>query len=170
MRFNKLFFVIVVGIVLWGCHPAKLSTADAQFERGEYFAAADTYRRVYNKTSASKERALRGRVAYSLGTCYRILNSSPRAAAAFQNAIRYNYPDSTAYLYLATELHKQGKYTDAIKNYEKYLEIVPNDLRAVNGLKGCELGIQQKESPTRYVVKKQIFSTLDAVSVVPCLR
>ena len=82
------------------------------------------------------------------------MNSSPRAAAAFQNAIRYNYPDSTAYLYLATELHKQGKYTDAIKNYEKYLEIVPNDLRATNGLKGCELGLQQKENPTRYVVKK----------------
>ncbi|MBR2476203.1 MAG: OmpA family protein [Bacteroidaceae bacterium] len=154
MRFNKVVFVILVCIGLWGCHPAKLSTADAQFERGEYFAAADTYRRVYNKTSASKERTLRGRIAYSLGTCYRILNSSPRAAAAYQNAIRYNYPDSTAYLYLATELHKQGKYTDAIKNYEKYLEIVPNDLRATNGLKGCELGLQQKENPTRYVVKK----------------
>ena len=56
MRFNKVVFVILVCIGLWGCHPAKLSTADAQFERGEYFAAADTYRRVYNKTSASKER------------------------------------------------------------------------------------------------------------------
>ena len=102
MRFFQGALAIIVIISLWGCHPAKLSTADAQFERGEYFAAADTYRRVYNKTSASKERLLRGRIAYSMGTCYRILNSSPRAAAAYQNAIRYNHPDSTAYLYLAT--------------------------------------------------------------------
>lgn len=153
---RTLFAICSITLVLflWGCHPAKLSTADAQFERGEYFAAADTYRKVYNKTSASKERALRGRIAYSLATCYRILSSSPRAAAAYQNAIRYDYPDSTAYLYLATEQQKQGKYADAIKNYEKYLSLSPNDLRAVNGLEGCEFGLEQKESPTRYIVKK----------------
>ncbi|MBQ7818207.1 MAG: OmpA family protein [Bacteroidales bacterium] len=146
--------LLVLIIVLQACHPAKLSTADAQFKRGEYFAAAETYRKVYNKTSASKERALRGRIAYSLATCYRFLNSSPRAAAAYQNSIRYGYPDSTAYLYLATEQHKQGKYADAIKNYEKYLSFSPDDIRAKNGLKGCEFGLEQKEHPTRYIVKR----------------
>lgn len=146
--------LLVLIIVLQACHPAKLSTADAQFKRGEYFAAAETYRKVYNKTSASKERALRGRIAYSLATCYRLLNSSPRAAAAYQNSIRYGYPDSTAYLYLATEQHKQGKYADAIKNYEKYLTFSPDDIRAKNGLKGCEFGLEQKEHPTRYIVKR----------------
>ncbi|MBR5324739.1 MAG: OmpA family protein [Muribaculaceae bacterium] len=154
MRFIQGTLVILFILFLWGCNPAKLSTADAQAERGEYFAAADTYRKVYNKTSASKERALRGRIAYSMGTCYRLLNSSPRAAAAYQNAIRYNYPDSTAYLYLATELHKQGKYSEAIKSYETFLSLSPNDKRAINGIKGCELGIKQKENPTRFVVKK----------------
>ena len=146
--------LLVLIIVLQACHPAKLSTADAQFKRGEYFAAAETYRKVYNKTSASKERALRGRIAYSLATCYRFLNSSPRAAAAYQNSIRYGYPDSTAYLYLATEQHKQGKYADAIKNYEKYLSFSPDDIRAKKGLKGCEFGLEQKEHPTRYIVKR----------------
>ena len=154
MRFFQGALVIFVIISLWGCHPAKLSTADAQAKRGEYFAAAETYRKVYNKTSATKERALRGRIAYSLGTCYRILSSSTRAAAAYQNAIRYNYSDSTAYLYLATELQKQGKYSEAIKNYESYLALSPDDTRAINGIKGCELGLRQKENPTRYVVKK----------------
>lgn len=146
--------LLILIIVLQACHPAKLSTADAQFKRGEYFAAAETYRKVYNKTSASKERALRGRIAYSLATCYRLLNSSPRASAAYQNSIRYGYPDSTAYLYLATEQHKQGKYADAIKNYEKYLTFSPDDMRAKNGLKGCEFGLEQKEHPTRYIVKR----------------
>lgn len=146
--------LLVLVMVLQACHPAKLSTADAQFKRGEYFAAAETYRKVYNKTSASKERALRGRIAYSMATCYRLLNSSPRATAAYQNSIRYGYPDSTAYLYLATEQHKQGKYADAIKNYAKYLSFSPDDIRAKNGLKGCEFGLEQKEHPTRYIVKR----------------
>lgn len=152
-QISNLSLLILI-IVLQACHPAKLSTADAQFKRGEYFAAAETYRKVYNKTSASKERALRGRIAYSMATCYRLLNSSPRAAAAYQNSIRYGYPDSTAYLYLATEQHKQGKYADAIKNYEKYLTFSPDDMRAKNGLKGCVFGLEQKEHPTRYIVKR----------------
>ena len=154
MRFIQGTLAILLIAVLWGCSPAKLSTADAQAERGEYFDAAETYRKVYNKTSASKDRALRGRIAYSMATCYRILNSSTRAAAAYQNAIRYNYPDSTAYLYLATEQQKQGKYAEAIKNYETYLSLTPNDLRAINGIKGCNFGLKQKEHPTRFVVKK----------------
>lgn len=152
--FRNIAYVLFAAVILAGCHPAKLSTADAQFKRGEYFAAADTYRKVYNKTSAKKERPLRGRIAYSLGTCYRLLSSSPRASAAYQNAIRYAYPDSSSYFYLASELHKQGKYPEAIKNYDKYLTFVPGDKRSLDGIKGCEFGIAQKKNPTRFVVKR----------------
>ncbi|MEG2163694.1 MAG: OmpA family protein [Bacteroidales bacterium] len=154
MKFRNFTYILLAMIVFAGCHPAKLSTADAQFKRGEYFVAADTYRKVYNKTSAKKERPLRGRIAYSMGSCYRLLNSSPRATAAYQNAIRYDYPDSSSYFYLAGELHKQGKYPDAIKNYEKYLTFLPGDKRSLDGIKGCEFGIKQKEHPTRFVVKR----------------
>ena len=33
---------------LGGCRGAKLSVANEQFERGEYFEAQKTYRKVYN--------------------------------------------------------------------------------------------------------------------------
>lgn len=86
-------------LLVYGCG-AKLSTANAQYERGEYFAAAATYRKVYNKTPA-KERAKRGQIAFRIGECNRRLNAAPRSAAGYQNAVRYNYPDSMALFYLA---------------------------------------------------------------------
>ena len=146
--------LFLLGWLFTGCNSAKLSTAEGQFRRGEYFAAAATYRKVYNKTSPRKERALRGKIAFRMATCYRMLNSAPRCAGAYQNAIRYHYPDSTAYLYLGRAFQMQGKYKDAIKNYDLYLEKKPDDPLALNGKKGCELAVELKAKPTRYVVKR----------------
>ena len=139
-------------LLVYGCG-AKLSTANAQYERGEYFAAAATYRKVYNKTPA-KERAKRGQIAFRIGECHRRLNAAPRSAAGYQNAVRYNYPDSMALFYLARAQQMQGKYKDAQKNYEAFLALKPDDSRARNGLRGCQLASEWKASPTRYVVKR----------------
>ena len=49
-----------------GCRGAKLSDADAQLERGEYFDASKTYRKIYNKLTKREERPLRGEVAYKM--------------------------------------------------------------------------------------------------------
>lgn len=146
-----LFSVILLSLV-YGCG-AKLSTANAQYERGEYFAAATTYRKVYNKTPA-KERAKRGQIAFRIGECYRRLNAAPRSAAGYQNAVRYDYPDSTALFYLARAMQMQGKYKEAQKNYEAFLALKPDDRMAENGLQGCEAAPGWKASPTRYVVKR----------------
>ena len=89
-------------------------------ERGEFFNAAKTYRAVYNKLSPKNERELRGVVAYRLATCYRRLNQAPRASAAYQNAIRYEYPDSMAFYYLGRSLQAEGKYNPAIDAYTAF--------------------------------------------------
>lgn len=143
--------LLLVGLT--GCKTPKLSKADEQFARGEYFDASKTYRAVYNKLSSREDRELRGRVAYSLATCYRRLNQQARASAAYQNAIRYDYPDSTAYYYLGRSLQAEGKYQPAIDNYQKFLEYVPDDMLAKEGIKGCRMAIRQKsEKKSRYKV------------------
>ena len=147
-----LLFSVVLLSLVYGCG-AKLSTANAQYERGEYFAAATTYRKVYNKTPA-KERAKRGQIAFRIGECYRRLNAAPRSAAGYQNAVRYDYPDSTALFYLARAMQMQGKYKEAQKNYNAFLTLKPDDRMAENGLRGCEAAPGWKASPTRYVVKR----------------
>ncbi|MCH5329222.1 MAG: OmpA family protein, partial [Coprobacter sp.] len=155
MKTGRVFlvFVLFAGLLV-SCAGGKLGTADAQFARGEYFDAAATYRKIYAKTSPRKERALRGKIAFKMATCYRRMNAASRAAGAYQNAIRYRYPDSTAYFYLARSLQMQGKYKDAIKNYQQFLEYKPNDVLSRNGIKGCELAPEWKKNPTRYVVRR----------------
>ena len=151
LKYLTLFAGCLLLLAAAGCG-AKLSTAHAQYERGEYFAAAATYRKVYNKTSP-KDKPVRAQIAFRIGECYRRLNSAPRAAAGYQNAVRYKYPDSIAVYYLARELHMQGKYKDARKHYAAFLDYKPGDRLALNGVRGCDAAIEWKAAPTRYVVK-----------------
>ena len=97
---------------------------------------------------------LRGEIAFKMAECYRRINMAPRSSAAYQNAIRYDYPDSMALFYLARSQQYEGKYKEAIKNYQAYLETNPQSSLAKNGIRGCNLAQQWKKTPTRYIVKK----------------
>ncbi|MGL4292680.1 MAG: OmpA family protein [Bacteroidales bacterium] len=149
-----ILLISIVFLFAFSCNTARLSTADAQFDRGEYFEAANTYRKVYNKTSATKERKLRGSIAAKMGICYELLNIPSRATASFTNAIRYQNSDSTLILHLARNQHKEGKYREAIRNYVLYQEKNPNSELATNGHKGSFLAQEWKENKTRYQVRK----------------
>ncbi len=141
-------------IFLAGCKPSKLSVANEQFERGEYYNAAQTYRKVYNKLTKRDERPLRGQVAYQMGTCYRRLNQAERAAASYQNAIRYEYPDSMVYYWLGRSQQAAGRYQPAIDAYVTYMEWHPGDVLAQEGVDGCRLAIASRQRPkTRYIVR-----------------
>ena len=70
------------------------------------------------------------------------------------NAIRYDYPDSTVYLRMGQMLQKTGRYPEAIKNYDIYMENDPSNLLAINGIQGCELAPGWKKNPTRYEVRR----------------
>lgn len=156
-----LFAAVMVAAALSGCKSAKLSEADAQMDRGEYYDASVTYRKIYNKLTRREERPLRGEVAYKLATCYRKLNMSSRAAAAYQNAIRYEYPDSMAFLYLGKSQQAEGKYAPAIQAYTTFLEWQPDNLLAKEGIKGCRQAIAAKsKKKSRYIVKNaKIFNS-----------
>ena len=91
-------FAVVAG--LDSCKSVKLKDADEQLERGEFNDAAKTYRKIYNRLTKREDRPLRGEVAYKLAECHRRLNQASRAAASYQNAIRYQYPDSMAYYWV----------------------------------------------------------------------
>ena len=147
------FAVIILSLLFTGCKGAKLSVADEQMARGEYYDASKTYRKVYNKLTKKEQRGQRGEVAFKMAECHRKLNQSGRAVAAYQNAIRYGYPDSTAQLHLAEMLHAEGKYAAAISAYKEFLMQAPNSIEAQNGLAGSEMALAQKGKTSRYIVK-----------------
>ena len=157
----KRILYIVVGLLLasvslslTSCKGPKLKDADEAYDRGEYFDAATIYRKLYNIYNRKEDAWLRGELAYQLGMCHLKLNQGNRAAAAFQNAIRYEYDDSTALLRLAQAQQREGQYAAAIKNYQEYLEYDPDNWEALVGIRGCELAPQWKEEGSRYIVKQ----------------
>ncbi|MDE6489150.1 MAG: OmpA family protein, partial [Paramuribaculum sp.] len=153
----KKFYIIALLSLLtsafFSCRGPKLAAADEQMARGEYFDASKTYRKIYNKLTKKEDRTLRGEVAFKMAGAHRKLSQWSRAAAAYQNAIRYGYPDSTAQLRLAQMLHAEGKYNDAVRYYEEYLMRSPASAEAVVGLEGARWAAENKNNPTRYVVK-----------------
>ena len=155
---KRLLFYInialaVIAVGLTGCRGAKLSDANEQYARGEYYDASNTYRKIYNKLTKREERELRGEVAFKMGECYRRLNMSARASAAYQNALRYHYPDSMAIFYMAQSQHNEGKYAQAIKSYEEFLTKVPKYRLAEDGIRGCRNALKLRQNPTRYIVR-----------------
>ena len=135
------------------CKTAKMKDADEALERGEYNDAAGIYRKLYNKYKHRDDRWLRGEVAFKMGLCHKALNQGSRAAAAFQNALRYEYEDSSAFLYLAEAQQRLGHYKEAIDNYNRYLEIKPGHWQALNGISGCQQAPKWKKEGSRYIVK-----------------
>lgn len=147
-----LIITLITGALLSGCGGPKLATADEQMARGEYYDASKTYRKIYNKLTKKEEREIRGKVAYKMAECHRMLSQNARAAAAYQNALRYGQTDSLLHLHLAQTLHADGKYAAAIKEYEAYLKVNPRNQLAADGLAGARAALEKKPG-SRYVVK-----------------
>ena len=146
-----------VGVTLWlaGCSAeSNVKKGDKFYAIGEYFEAGAEYRKAYMRTPPN-DRAKRGERAYKAADCYRRINYTARAMGSYQNAVRYNYPDSIAFFYLAEMQRKNGDYKKAAKNYEIYLQYKPDDVLARNGLQSCTLAPIWKKHPTLYSIKKE---------------
>ena len=142
-------------MMIWimpGCSvQKKIKRADRKFAIGEYYTAGDIYKQCYRRLSTKKDRELKGYVAYRQGECYRLINNQ-RATNAYNNALRckYQLKDSTVYLHYAQALQYQGKYKDAIKNYELYLEKHPDSYVAQAGKYACGKIDEWKKQGSRY--------------------
>ena len=129
---------------------ARIKKADKKYAIGEYYEAGEIYRQTYRRIS-TKDKALRARVAFMQGESHRILNNN-KAVSAYKNAIRNNYPDSLVYLHYAQVLQYQGKYKEAIKQYDIYLLNHPNDYVAQAGKYACVQVETWKKETSRYKV------------------
>lgn len=129
---------------------ARIKKADKKYAIGEYYEAGEIYRQTYRRIS-TKDKALRARVAFMQGESHRILNNN-KAVSAYKNAIRNNYLDSLVYLHYAQVLQYQGKYKEAIKQYDIYLLTHPNDYVAQAGKYACMQVETWKKETSRYKV------------------
>ena len=149
-----IFITLLLSIAAVACSSEKAIRKGDKFAAiMEYHEAAKEYKKAYRQISP-KERPKRAEVAWKMGECYRKGNSAVFAAAAYQNAVRYGYPDSTALLYLADALLEKGDYKASEKNYTAFLEKAQDNRMAQIGLQSAMQSAEWKKNPNRYIVKK----------------
>ncbi|MCD8285318.1 MAG: tetratricopeptide repeat protein, partial [Prevotellaceae bacterium] len=152
---RKTLYASALALLLCGCgSDNNVKKGDKFFAIGEYYDAAAEYKKAYSHTKI-KDKPKRGERAWKMAECYRRINFSAKALGAYQNAIRYLYPDSSAVLHLAQMQQRQGDYKSAAKTYQAFLDSVPGDPLATSGLQGCIQAQIWKSRPTNYTVKKE---------------
>lgn len=158
MRRTYIILHTVIVVTLFASCGADnaMKKGDKFYALGEYFDASTQYKKAYSATPA-KERATRGKRALKLAECYRRINYTQKAIAAYNNAIRYKQADSLTHLRLAQQLMKTGNYKEAAKNFEIALDSMPGSKLAVTGLSAARLAPQWKEAGSQYTVKRENF-------------
>ena len=167
---NLHIYILSALILLLGaCKRLKMEDIDLKFAEGKYFESAEEYRKLYRQTSPKKrdERAI---VALKMAETYRLVNNPARANVGYANALRYNAQDSTLHLQYARSLHKVGDYKQAAAQYEKFLELFPDNQFAINGLEGTKLASEWRKSPTLHNVKRvTLFEQHKGIEFAPAL-
>ncbi|MCI7088460.1 MAG: OmpA family protein [Prevotella sp.] len=149
---------ILVWVLVWtlaSCGAdAYMKKGDQYLAIGEYFDAAEQYKKAYTNTP-TKERTTRGQRAKKLAECYRRINFSQKAIAAYNNVIRYNQADSLTHLRLAQQLMKTGNYRQAEKAFAIAADSLPQSKIVKNGLLSAKNATQWKKDGSAYTVKRE---------------
>ena len=152
MRFIRIVFLFIATIAISMSSFAQgkqLKKAAAAFEQFEFHKAMDYYKRAYSKSS---DRTQKIEMSFRLAECARRIGNYRQAESYYKRTIKMRYEDPIALLYLGMMQRNLGKYEDAIKTFELYMEKVPEDIRAQEAIVACELGIEWVDNPSRYAV------------------
>ena len=167
----KNYWLLAIGCCLLalttGCGSADqaVKKGDKFYALGEYFDAANQYKKAYSQTPP-KQRALRGQRALKMAECYRRINYTQKAIAAYNNAVRYKQEDSLTHLYLGQQLMKNGSYKEAAKAFQTFLDSAGNyafsdshnyELLARTGLRSAQQAPAWKQEGSAYTVKRENF-------------
>ena len=157
-KLSNIIVTAVCALLLVSCGADQaMKKGDKFFAVGEYYDAAEQYRKAYTQTP-SKERKTRGERALKLAECYRRINMTNKAIAAYSNAVRYKQADSLTQFYLGQLHMRNGNYKEAEKHFKMATDSLPmNDEHwklAENGLKSARMANQWRKEGSAYTVKR----------------
>lgn len=154
MMVKRISIALTLVIVCASCSlTSRIQKADKKFALGEYYRAADMYRKVYPQVP-SKNKKLKGSVAYKMGRTYFLLENNTKAETSFKNAVKYGSKDTLVYYYYAEALRSNGKYKEALAMYKKQAEISGNLSIITSGITSCNKAMEEWKKATRFVVSK----------------
>ena len=156
MRITKfLLIAIIAGLFSINASAQKdhLAEANLAYDAKEYFKAITLMKKAYSK---EKDKANKAEIIFKTAESYRFVNDIKQAETWYRKGIKIKYPENKIQLYYADALKANGKFEDAIVEYEKYAELAPEDPRGKNGAEACALAQKWIDNPSRYVVENEV--------------
>lgn len=152
---NRMRFYTTLGVIL--CFSVavfpqkkKLEKADKAFYAGEYTVAIDLYKNAY---TALNENDLKTYACMHVADCYRLTNLNEQAELWYKKAFKRGYSDPMAILNLAYVLKVNQKYDQALGEYRRFKQAVPDDQRGTEGILSCEKAKEWLDNPGGYMVE-----------------
>jgi len=164
MKLNLLLSLSIVLLSTLAFSQSKyVVKANEAYASEKYSEAAKLCETAYTKLTRKGGRAkeLKGDMAFKTAESYRNLERYKEANDWYDRAILLDFYEEVpeVYLYNADMLQMMGEFEKAIKNYDLYMALVPNDERAIIGKKSCE-------DHQTYIVEKtrHIIENLDVIN------
>ncbi|MDR0368376.1 MAG: OmpA family protein [Bacteroidales bacterium] len=145
------FTLIFSGISFAQKVPA--AEADKAFSTFQYKTAADLYKKAYGKVK--KNLVEKRRIMFRMSECYSMMGDLKRAEQQYLRLEKVNYQkyNPLIFMRLADIYRIKKDYPTALKYYEKYKAVAPDDPRTDSRIESCKLAPQWINNPTRHEVE-----------------
>jgi len=147
---------------------SSIIMADKSYEKKQYIPAIEYYTKALEKSDIDKK--TRNVITYKIADCYRLVNNPKKAKPFYQKLVKNKYSEEKpeVLLYYATVLNMLGSYPEALPVFNQFLKKDPGNKLALSGKATSELGINDKSSNRKWVVKniKELNSPFDDFSAI----
>ncbi len=127
--------------------------AESEFNNEGYYKAIELFKKAYAKENSRSKKA---EILFKIAECYRLTEDPKQSQVWYDKAIKANYPDPLAILYYADAIKAEGKYDEALTQYQQYVEKAPDDSRGKNGVQSCQMAQKWKDNPSRFEIQNEV--------------
>lgn len=123
---------------------------DKAFVEGRYYDAVNYYKKAYSK---SKKAPMQAQASYQAGESYRMMSDWKNAEDWYGKAVAAKSKNPLATLRYADALRANGKYDEAIVQYNAYKALAPSDPMGEMGVQSSKESQGFKDKPTRHRIE-----------------
>lgn len=131
-----------------------LDDADhALYKEEKYFEAIEMYKKAYVKETG---RDVKAQIIFKIAESYRLSGQPEQAEVWYDKSIIAQYQDPVARRHLADMKMQNGKYDEALVEYQKYSADIPSDPLGRIGVEAAQQAQKWTDDPENYIVEPEV--------------
>lgn len=150
LKIRHFCVLILIGFTFSCTVSRRYNAAMTSFEIGEYTKSIAAFRKVYRET---KDRQKKAEIQFKIAEAYYNIGQYHSAEGYYKSALIRNAGGVTTLLHYAETLRANEKYDEAIINYKLYLDVVPDNQMALNGIESSLKTKEWLKKPSRYKIE-----------------